>query len=75
MVLTSAQKPRKLRGCFIFRAVPVSVGSPQKVSFVETAHRAVAGRSRAIFLGEPHLPKWCWALADKCAVHTGRFLP
>ena len=26
-------------------------------------------------LGAPHLPSWCWALADKYAVHTGRFLP
>ena len=60
---------------FQCRIVPVSAGTPEEVSFVETAHRVVAGRSRAMLLGAPHLPEWCWALADKYAVHTGRFLP
>ena len=65
----------EVTGIFRARIVPVSAGSPQEVSFVETAHRAVAGRSRVILLGAPHLPKWCWVLADKYTVHTGRFLP
>jgi hypothetical protein len=50
---------------FLVKIVPVSAGTPQEVSFVETAHRTIAGRSRAMMLGAPHLPGWCWALADR----------
>ena len=60
---------------FQCRLIPVSAGSPQEVAFVETAHRVIAGRSRAMLFGAPHLPKWCWALADKYAVYIGRLLP
>jgi len=42
---------------------------------METAHRVVAQRSRAMMLGAPHLPKWVWALADKYAIYVGRLLP
>jgi hypothetical protein len=60
---------------FTVKIVPVSAGTPQEVSFVETAHRVIAGRSRAMMLGAPHLPGWCWALADKHSVYVGRLLP
>jgi hypothetical protein len=60
---------------FFVKVIPVSAGTPQEVSFVETANRVIAGRSRAMLLGAPHLPKWCWALADKHAVYVGRLLP
>ncbi len=60
---------------FMVKIVPVSAGTPQEVSFVETANRVIAGRSRAMLLGAPHLPKWCWALADRHAVLVGRLLP
>ena len=60
---------------FMVKIVPVSAGTPQEVSFVETANRVIAGRSRAMLLGAPHLPKWCWALADRHAVCVGRLLP
>ena len=62
-------------GMFHVKIVPVSAGTPQEMSFVETAHRVVAARSRAMLLGAPHLPAWAWALADKNAVYVGRFLP
>jgi hypothetical protein len=62
-------------GLFHVRIVPVSAGTPQEVSFVETAHRVVAGRSRAMLIGAPHLPAWTWALADKHSVLVGRYLP
>jgi hypothetical protein len=65
----------EVAGMFHCKLVPVSAGTPQEVSFVETAHRVIAGRSRAMLIGAPHLPAWCWALADKYAVYTGRFLP
>ncbi len=35
---------------FQVKLVPVSVGTPEKVAFVETAHRLVAARSRAMLL-------------------------
>lgn len=60
---------------FQVKIVPVSSGTPQEVSFVETAIRVVAARSRAMLLGAPHLPGWCWALADHYAVVVGRLLP
>ncbi len=31
---------------FLGKIIPVSAGTPQEVSFVETAHRTIAGRSR-----------------------------
>ena len=42
---------------------------------METAHRVVAGRSRAMLLGAPHLPAWAWALGDKYAIYVGRYIP
>jgi hypothetical protein len=60
---------------FMVKVIPVNAGTPQEVAFVETANRTIAGRPRAMLLGAPHLPKWCWALADKQAVHVERLLP
>jgi hypothetical protein len=60
---------------FLVKIIPVSAGTPQEVSFVETANRVIAGRSRAMMLGAPHLPGWCWALADKQSVYVGRLMP
>jgi hypothetical protein len=65
----------EILGLFQTKLVPVSAGTPEEVSFVETAHRVVGARSRAMMIGAPHLPKWCWALADKHAVYVGRLLP
>ena len=44
---------------FQAKIVPVSSGTPEEVSFVESAHRVIAARSRAMMLGAPHLPSWC----------------
>jgi hypothetical protein len=60
---------------FMVKIIPVSSGTPQEVSFVESANRVIAARSRAMILGAPHLPKWCWALANQHAVYVGRLLP
>jgi hypothetical protein len=62
-------------GLFQCKIVPISAGTPQELAHVETAHRVIAGRSRAMLIGAPHLPGWCWALADKYACYVGRFLP
>jgi hypothetical protein len=60
---------------FMVKIEPVSAGTPQEVSFVETAHRVVGARARAMLLGAPHLPGWCWALAEKYSVVVGRLFP
>jgi hypothetical protein len=60
---------------FQVKIIPVSSGTPQEVSFVESANRVVAARSRAMLLGAPHLPKWCWALANGYSCYVGRLLP
>ena len=60
---------------FQCKIVPISAGTPQELAFVETAHRIIAGRSRAMLIGAPHLPGWCWALSDKHSAYVGRFLP
>ena len=65
----------EILGLFQTKLVPVSAGTPEEVAFVETAHRVVAARSRAMLLGAPHLPAWCWALADTHAVYVERLLP
>ncbi len=53
----------EILGLFQTKLVPVSAGTPEEVAFVETAHRVVGARSRAMLLGAPHLPAWSWALA------------
>jgi hypothetical protein len=60
---------------FQVKIVPVSSGTPQEVAFVETANRVVGARARAMMLGAPHLPGWCWALAQAWSVYVGRLLP
>ena len=70
-----SNEAEEVAGLFQARIVPVSSGTPQEVSFVESQVRVVAERSRAMLLGAPHLPSWCWALADKHAVNVGRHLP
>jgi hypothetical protein len=65
----------EVAGLFQVKVIPVSSGTPQEVSFVETQVRLVGERSRAMLLGAPHLPSWAWALADKLAVYVGRQLP
>ena len=62
-------------GLFQTKIVPISAGTPQELAFVESAHRDIAGRSRAMLIGAPHLPGWAWALADKHSFYVGRFLP
>jgi hypothetical protein len=74
-VVNISAEAEEVAAMFFCKLVPVSAGSPQEVAFVETGHRVIAARSRAMMLGAPHLPGWCWALADKYAVYTGRFLP
>ena len=74
-IVNESAEAEAVAALFHCAIVPVSNGSPQEVAFVETAHRVIGQRSRAMMINAPHLPPWCWALADKYAVYTGRFLP
>ena len=65
----------EVAGLFQVKVIPVSSGTPQEVSFVESQVRVVGARARAMLLGAPHLPSWAWALADKHSVYVGRQLP
>ena len=55
--------------------VPVSAGSPQELAFAESAHRVIAASARAMILNAPHMPKFCWSMADLYSVYTNDFLP
>jgi hypothetical protein len=60
---------------FKCRIVPVSSGSPQEMAYAERAVQSVAQMSRALLLGAPHLPGFCWGLSDLYGVYLHNFLP
>ena len=67
-----AELVASIYGCTI---LPVSAGSPQEMSFVESKVRTLAKHSTAQMLGAPHLGPEYWALSDLYAVYTRQFLP
>ncbi len=60
---------------FKCRIVPVSSGTPQEMAYAERAVQTVAQMSRALLLGAPHLPEFCWGLSDLYAVYLHTLLP
>ena len=54
---------------------PISAGTPQELSFCETAHRVIGGTSRAMQANAPHMPDWCWGVRDQYAAYVLDFLP
>ena len=54
--------------------VPISAETPQENAIAEKAVGDLRRDSRAVLLGAPHLPKWCWGLADEwscyCLLYT-----
>jgi hypothetical protein len=49
---------------FRVRIIPVSAGTPQEMAYAESAVRTVGQMGRTLMCGAPHLPKFCWCLAD-----------
>jgi hypothetical protein len=60
---------------FQTKIVPMSAGTPQELACAESGVRALSKLSRSMMLNAPHLPKWCWGLADKNATHVHDVLP
>ena len=60
---------------FKSRIVPISAGTPQELAYAESAVRVLAQMARALLLGAPHLPEFCWGLADLYAAYIHKILP
>ena len=54
---------------------PISAGTPQENAIAEKAVGDMRRDSRAVMLGAPHLPKWCWGLADGWVCYVHYLLP
>jgi hypothetical protein len=54
------------------RIIPISSGTPQELAYAERAVQTLAQMSRALMLGAPHLPQYCWGCSDLYAevLHT-----
>ena len=49
---------------FRVKIIPVSAGTPQEMAYAESAVRIVGQMGRSLMCGAPHLPSFCWGLAD-----------
>jgi hypothetical protein len=57
------------------RIIPVSAGTPQEMAYAESAIRVIGQMGRTLMCGAPHLPQFCWGLADLYATYIHGFLP
>ena len=57
------------------RIIPVSAGTPQEMAYAESAVRVIGQMGRTLMCGAPHLPAFCWGLADLYAVYIHNLLP
>jgi len=57
------------------KIIPVSAGTPQEMAYAESAVRTIGQMSRTLMCGAPHLPKFCWGLADLYAVQIHMMQP
>ena len=60
---------------FQTKIIPISAGTPQELACAESGVRTLGKLSRSMMLNAPHLPKWCWGLADKNATYVHDVLP
>ena len=60
---------------FRVRIIPVSAGTPQEMAYAESAVRVIGQMGRTLMCGAPHLPGFCWGLADLYAVYIYDFIP
>jgi hypothetical protein len=60
---------------FRVRLIPVSAGTPQEMAYAESAVRVIGQMGRTLMCGAPHLPQFCWGLADLYATYIHGFLP
>ncbi len=57
------------------RITPVSAGTPQEMAYAESAVRVIGQMGRTLMCGAPHLPAFCWGVADLYAVYIHNLLP
>jgi hypothetical protein len=57
------------------RIIPISAGTPQEMAYAESAVRVIGQMGRTLMCGAPHLPAFCWGLADLYAVYIHNLLP
>jgi hypothetical protein len=60
---------------FRVRIIPVSAGTPQEMAYAESAVRVIGQMGRTLMCGAPHLPGFCWGLADLYATYIHDLLP
>ena len=60
---------------FRVRIIPVSAGTPQEMAYAESAVRTIGQMGRTLMCGAPHLPNFCWGLADLYAKEIHDILP
>jgi hypothetical protein len=60
---------------FRVRIIPVSAGTPQEMAYAESAVRVIGQMGRTLMCGAPHLPGFCWGLADLYAAYIYDFIP
>jgi hypothetical protein len=60
---------------FRVKIIPVSAGTPQEMAFAESAVRVVGQMGRTLMCGAPHLPSFCWGLADLHAAYVHELIP
>jgi hypothetical protein len=57
------------------RIIPVSAGTPQEMAYAESAVRVIGQMGRTLMCGAPHLPAFCWGLADLQAGYIHNLTP
>ena len=60
---------------FLTKIIPISAGTPQELAYAESGVKIIAKISRGMLLGAPHLPRYCWGLADLYACFVHDLLP
>jgi hypothetical protein len=60
---------------FRVKIIPVSAGTPQEMAYAESAVRVVGQMGRTLMCGAPHLPRYCWGLADLYATYIHDLQP
>jgi hypothetical protein len=74
-IVNISKQTEDVAAMFKMRIVPVSAGTPEEMAFAERAVQTLAQMSRALMVGAPHLPQWCWGLSDLQAANIHRILP
>ena len=60
---------------FRVKIIPVSAGTPQEMAYAESAVRVMGQMGRTLMCGAPHLPQFCWGLADLYATYIHDLMP